>query len=194
MAMPRTSQAANAETELADLEQLWEQLDLPGHRVELIGGQIIVSPAASRRHSTIVDALIDALTDVKRQHGWVIHTNLAVHIPATRERLIPDLMIAPRDAPGYGDSELLSPGVLLAAEVTSPSSQRQDHTAKARAYAQGQIPLYLLIDPLGSPATVTLLSGPDRDTYRGHDQAQAGQVLRLPEPFGINLDAAKLLA
>jgi Uma2 family endonuclease len=194
MAMPQISWAQSAETELADLEALWQRLDIPGHRVELVGGQIVVSPTASARHSTIVYELTDALINLTRKHGWIIHSNLAVHIAATRERLIPDLMVAPRDAPRFADSELRSHGVLLVAEVVSPSSQRQDRVVKTRAYAQGHIPLYMLIDTVAEPVAVTLFSDPGQDGYGRCEQVQAGQALLLPEPFGISVSADKLLA
>jgi Uma2 family endonuclease len=193
MAVPRAGWAASAEAELADLEQIWETLDIPGHRVELIDGQIVVSPSASRRHSSAVDELIDALTDVKRARGWRFHTNLTVHIEASRERLIPDLMVAAKDAPGFGDNELLGHGVLLVAEVVSPHSQTRDRVAKPRAYAQGRVPLCLLVDQLADPATVTVFSDPVETSYRSCSAAAAGQPLRLPEPFGISLDTRRLL-
>lgn len=124
MAMPSADWAARVEaTELADLERIWQTLDIPGHRVELIDGQIVVSPSANRWHSRAIDRLIDSLIDIKRRNDWEFHTNLTVHIAATRERLIPDLMIATQDAPGFGDEELLGHGVLLVAEVVSPSSR-----------------------------------------------------------------------
>jgi Uma2 family endonuclease len=193
MAMPRADWAASATAEFADLERIWETLDIPGHRVELIDGQIVVSPSASRWHSSAIDALIDALTDVKRVRGWQFHTNLTVHIAPTRERLVPDLMVAARDAPGFGDNELLAHGVLLVAEVVSPHSQTRDRVAKPRAYAQARVPLYLLIDQFADPATVTLYSEPGQISYQSCSVAVAGQPVRLPEPFGIALDTRKLL-
>jgi Uma2 family endonuclease len=193
MAVPRASRAASAEAELADLERIWQTLDIPGHRVEFIDGEIVVSPSASRWHSRAIDRLIDALIDIKRLKGWEFHTNLTVHIAATKERLIPDLMIAAQDAPGFGDNELLGQGVLLVAEVVSPHSQRRDRVAKVRAYAHGRVPLYLLVDLLADPATITLFSDPDEDAYRTCTPAAAGQPLRLPAPFGIALDTRRLL-
>ena len=192
--MPATEWAARVEdAELADLEQVWRTLDIPGHRVELIDGQVVVSPTTSRWHSSAISRLIDALIDVNRHHGWELHTWLAVRIEATRERVIPDLMVAPKDAPGYGDEELMAHGVLLAAEVVSPSSQGRDRVAKLRAYARGRVPLYLLIDQLADPATVTLFSDPAQSSYRTCTPATAGEELDLPEPFGISLDARRLL-
>jgi Uma2 family endonuclease len=195
MAMPSADWAARVEaTELADLERIWQTLDIPGHRVELIEGQIVVSPSASRWHSRAIDRLIDSLVDTKRRNGWEFHTNLTVHIAATRERLIPDLMIAAQDAPGFGDEELLGNGVLLVAEVVSPSSRSRDRVAKSRAYAQGGVPLYLLIDQLADPATVALFRDPAQTCYRTCERAAADQALRLPEPFDIMLDTRRLLA
>ncbi len=46
--MPRMDWAASARDELADLEKLWQDLEIPGHRIELIDGQLVVSPSASR--------------------------------------------------------------------------------------------------------------------------------------------------
>lgn len=64
---------------------------------------------------------------------------------------------------------------------------------KPRAYAQGRVPLYLLIDQLAGPATVTLFSDPDKTSCRSCSAAAAGQPLRLPEPFGVSLDTRRLL-
>lgn len=189
MAMP---QAGPGEAELADLEQVWAGLDVPGHRVELLDGCIVVSPSASRSHSRAVQWLIQSVIDRVRDAGWEFHTNLTLHVAATRERLIPDLMISPRDAPQFDENELYGHGTLLVAEVTSPSSQGRDRIAKVRAYAQAQVPLYLIIDLLAEPIALTLFSGPDRDGYRRCDRAAAGQPLVLPEPFGISLDTGTL--
>jgi hypothetical protein len=65
--------------------------------------------------------------------------------------------------------------------------------AKPRAYAQGGVPLCLLIDQLADPATATLFSDPAGTSYRAGDRAEAGRALRLPEPFGIALDTRRLL-
>jgi Uma2 family endonuclease len=193
MAMSRTDPAAEAGWFTA-LERLWYELEPPeGVRVELIDGELVVSPTGSVWHSGAVSALIFQLVDLAREHDWVMHTFLTAHIPPTRERLIPDLMIAPKDSPPFSECELLTPGVLLAAEVVSPSSRRRDREVKPRAYAQGGVPLYLLIDWFAKPPTVTLFSQPSADGYSKRQVAAAGQPLRLPEPFGIALDTARLL-
>jgi Putative restriction endonuclease len=91
------------------------------------------------------------------------------------------------------ECELLAPGVLLAAEVVSPSSRRRDREVKPRAYAQGGVALYLLVDRFAKPPAVTLFSQPGADGYGRRRTAGAGEPLRLPRPFGIALDTARLL-
>ena len=55
------------------------------------------------------------------------------------------------------------------------------------------MPLYLLIDRFASPPAVTLFSQPGEDGYGKRQVAAAGEPLRLPKPFGIVLDTARLL-
>jgi len=195
MVMAGTDPApTTAASEFAELERLWQQFEpTRDARVELIDGEIIVSPSGSVPHSATIDRLMDQLVDVKRQHRWLFHTWLTVHIPATRERMIPDLMVAPDDAPQFGNDELLAPGVLLVTEVVSWWSRRRDREVKLRAYAQGEVPLYLMIDRFADPAAVTLFSEPGQDGYAQRRAARAGEPLRLPEPFGVDLDTARLL-
>jgi hypothetical protein len=111
MATAKTDLAAAAASEFADLERLWYEMDWPpGSRVELIGGELVVSPTGSVWHSAAVDELMEQLFALKRRRGWAFHTNLTAHIPPTRERLIPDLMIAPKGSPPFSEWELLAPG------------------------------------------------------------------------------------
>jgi Uma2 family endonuclease len=194
MAIPTADLSAAAADEFAELERLWYGMEPPpGTRVELIDGAIVVSPTGSIRHSGAVYSLTVALVRLAERRDWVIHTNLTAHISPTRERLVPDLMVAPKDAPPFGESELLASGALLVAEVVSPWSRRRDREQKPRAYAQGGVPLYVLIDRFGKPPAVTLFSQPGEDGYGKHQVAAAGEPLRLPKPFGIALDTARLL-
>lgn len=194
MAIPTSDYAAAAAGDFADLERIWYEMEWPsGSRVELIDGELVVSPSGSVSHSGAVSALIYQLVDLAREREWVMHTFLTAHIPPTRERLIPDLMIAPKDSALFSECELLATGVLLAAEVVSPSGRRRDRDVKPRAYAQGGVPLYVLIDRFAKPPAVTLFSQPGEGGYGKCQVAAAGEALRLPKPFGIALDTARLL-
>jgi len=108
---------AIVEPELADLEGVYASLDIPGHRIELLDGQVTVSPTASRPHSRIVQRLQVALWGSIQEHGWELHANLTLHVAATRERLVPDLWICPPAAPQFDENEVYGHGALLVAEV-----------------------------------------------------------------------------
>jgi Uma2 family endonuclease len=189
-----TSRVAIVEPELADLERVYANLDIPGHRIELLDGQVTVSPTASRPHSRIVQRLNEALWACIQEHGWEVHANLTLHVAATRERLIPDLWICPPEAPQFDENEVYGHGALLVAEVVSPASRHRDLVEKVRAYAQAGVPLYLVIDPCAPPAALTLHSNLLGDAYRSRTHAEAGKTLALPDPFGIDLSVEKLLA
>jgi Uma2 family endonuclease len=105
-----------------------------------------------------------------------------------------DLVVTPTDAPRYDENELYAHGVLLVAEVVSPGSERDDRTDKAIFYAQGRMPLYLLVDIEAAQPTVTLFSDPADGKFRSAVSVPLGEELPLPEPFGMILDTASLSA
>lgn len=195
MELPADAMADAAASDLAAAEQLWYDLEPPdGVRAELLDGELVLSPAQTVLHSVAVFRLFSQLVKPAGRQNWVLHRFLAVHLPPARDRLMPDLMVAAADAQRFSEVELLSSGVLLAAEVVSPSSRRRDRVAKPPAYARGGIPLCLLIDPFAGPAAVTLLRQPGPAGYAREETAVAGEPLHLPAPFDPDLGTAQLLA
>ena len=175
-------------------EELYETMDpVEGIRVELLDGRLVMSPPPAVRHNQAVWWLVSALFDVAQRNGWELLQTTAVHIQATRDRPQPDLVVASPGAPQYDDHELYAHGVLLVAEVVSPSSGHDDREFKRDAYARGGVPLYLLIDPQAAEKSVTLFSDPRPDGYRSRTRAPFGDEIALPEPFGIGLDTSGLL-
>lgn len=80
--MLQTSRVAIVEPELADLERIYASLGIPGHRIELLDGQVMVSPTMNRPHSWIVQRLQEALRGVSR-------STAASCTPAWRYMLLP---------------------------------------------------------------------------------------------------------
>ncbi|MFI9028492.1 Uma2 family endonuclease [Streptomyces sp. NPDC053560] len=79
----------------------------------------------------------------------------------------------------------------LVMEVTSLSNASYDRINKAAAYAQAQVPLYLLIDRFAPPGpTVTLFGEPEGDVYRELQKVKFGESIRLPEPFDLTIDTS----
>ncbi|MEU9293339.1 Uma2 family endonuclease [Streptomyces sp. NPDC048266] len=103
-------------------------------------------------------------------------------------RVIPDLVIAPRDC--FDDQqEWHAPDpVLLVAEVTSSSTASRDRVQKIRAYARAGIPVYLLIDRDADEAVVC--SEPSGDDYGHKSIHKLGTAVALPHPLGFDLDTS----
>ncbi|MFC1442645.1 NUDIX domain-containing protein [Streptacidiphilus sp. N1-10] len=77
------------------------------------------------------------------------------------------------------------------ADMVSPSNPENDWVGKVRDYPLMGIPLYLLID--ARQKTVTLFSRPDGTRYHRREDVEFGEGIRIPEPFGFDLDTSGLL-
>jgi Uma2 family endonuclease len=174
-------------------EELYETMEpIEGLRVELLDGRLVMSPPPAVAHNKAVWWLVGVLFEVAKRNDWALLQTTAVHIEATRDRPQPDLVVAPRGAPQYDDHELYAHGVLLVAEVVSPSSRHDDREFKRDVYARGGVPLYLLIDPEEAERSVTLFSDPRPGGYRSRTRVPFGDEITLPEPFQIDLDTSGL--
>jgi hypothetical protein len=124
-----------------------------------------------------------------------ISGNKGLIIPAVagQNMVIPDLTFAPADLDLFLDapSWMRPSGVAMVVEVTS-SMPEHDRNAKRRAYAAARIPLYLLVGR--DDKTVTLFSGPARDTYISTTTVPFGDSLELPEPFSFTLETDGFVA
>lgn len=86
---------------------------------------------------------------------------------------------------------LLPDQTLLVVEVTSESNAETNRGVKRRRYAEYRAPLYLLVDRI--EGSVTLFSEPGHLGYTRVDGPHPfGAVLRLPDPFNLDLDTSGL--
>jgi Uma2 family endonuclease len=151
------------------------------NRYELIGGELVVTPAPSGRHQVALMTLYDRLRPLVTAAGLggvlVSPADIAL---GEDEVLQPDLFVY-RTATGrplgtWSDiSELL-----LVAEILSPSSARYDRDMKRRRYQRAGVPEYWIVD----------LDG--RVVERWHPEESRPEVLsgrlRWSPADGIELD------
>ncbi|WP_242901580.1 Uma2 family endonuclease [Actinomadura terrae] len=186
--------------ELADLVRLGRQ----GTRAEIIGGRIIVPPWMDLAHGLIVSDVADAFTvdGMKDPSGaWQSVRGQDLDLDVIQDGYTPDLcLLNPENGLKARKAQLkhLSPHhVELVLEVTSPENADQDRipsppdadATKWNGYARVGIPHYLLVDRDPGVARTTLFSGPDRAAgeYRESLSWAFGEVVRLPEPFGLEI-------
>lgn len=174
-------------------EQIYEQMEpIEDLKVELLGGRLVMTGGASIRHARVVMLLMRTLWAIADSGGWEVLTDVSLHVAATRDRPKPDVVVVPRGAPQYDKNEFYAHGVLLVAEVVSPGSQDEDRHGKPRYYAQGKVPLYLLVDIEATPPSVTLFARPKAGKYQDRVTVEMGQALSLPLPIGVTLDTEAL--
>jgi hypothetical protein len=105
----------------------------------------------------------------------------------TREPVLPDFILTPADCARWRGTELLSSGVIMLAEVVCDMSAHDDRAVKPRLYARGGVPIYLLIDPIDDPPSVTVFAGSGA-AYQSTTRVIMGEPIQLPHPIDLELD------
>jgi Putative restriction endonuclease len=198
--LPDTAYAMWARGDLAD----YLRLPKDGTRVEVIGGEIVVSPSPAFGHSYVIRAIQHGASVAEvgdAEFRWRAFQTIDLNLAQIGDGYIPDLIMIDRDvmqdANRAGVPHLFPHQVGLVMEVTSPSNAARDRQPGLRrtvgtkwtGYAHTGIPFYLLVDRAPSIARTTLYGEPDLQagTYKTIASWEFGETIRLPEPFGFEI-------
>ncbi|BDH08209.1 Uma2 family endonuclease [Streptomyces seoulensis] len=179
---------------IAEANRLMERN--PGYRVEIIGGQLLVSPPPDGPHGV-------AMTDVMLPfasaglHGTEskIVAGIGLWLPTgADDYAIPDVSLVDSDyRDHYVGNNCYAPVCFrLVVEVTS-SNYRTDLRTKVAAYAEAKVPVYVIVDR--KHERLHVLSRPVGDTYESHRPHTPGELVVLPDSIGakVTLDAAAII-
>lgn len=164
-----------------------ELLALPednSQRLELVDGAVVVSPAPDRRHQRLLCRLVVQL-DAALPRELAVEPGINV-VLSEKRLLIPDLAVT--TTPGASGVYAGSSEVMLAIEITSPSSRTYDRVLKRQLYADAGVPHYLVVDASSDKPVAVLYSMTDEgyvETARSHDG-----VLKMDSPFEVTLELA----
>ncbi|MFI1938379.1 Uma2 family endonuclease [Streptomyces purpureus] len=162
-----------------------------GWRVELIEGEICVTPPANGEHEEIVSEVAEQVILRRQDRQLRTYTGIGLFVPGASisGKVEPDVVLAPKGS--FADQlEYHDPSpVLLVAEVTSRSTAGNDRVKKIRGYARAGIPVYLLIDRDGGKAIVC--TEPRGEDYGRKTTYKLSEVVPLPEPLGFDLDTSQ---
>ncbi|MFF4813975.1 Uma2 family endonuclease [Kitasatospora sp. NPDC001309] len=161
-----------------------------GYKVELSGEIIVMQASPSSIHQLNL-ALVQRQFEAHCPPGYFPTGNSDLSSPGAGAVRNPDLTYLPEDVVDLSGHEIPAELALIAVEVVSPSNPENDWTGKVRDYPRMGFPLYLIIDP--RQKTVTLFSEPNRDRYHTRTEREFGETIRIPEPFGFELDLARLV-
>ncbi|WP_243789995.1 Uma2 family endonuclease [Saccharopolyspora gloriosae] len=135
----------------------WESLehDPDGNRVELIGGHFQVAPAPSYVQQGLNEELWLVLRQALRAEGrsdLIPKNGLGVSL-FKGMGFVPDISVLRAQDDGTIQVEAME--VLLAVEIVSPRTRRNDRVIKPAAYAQAGVPFYWRVEPIpGEPPTI----------------------------------------
>lgn len=116
-------------------------------RYELIDGELLVTSAPIPRHQITVFLLARALAEyVDATHIGRLYLSPADIVLAPGSLLQPDIFIVPRHVGPLGASWTPVDGLLLAVEVLSPSTARNDRIKKRRFFRRVGVPDYWVVD------------------------------------------------
>ncbi|MFE7750358.1 Uma2 family endonuclease [Streptomyces sp. NPDC057428] len=182
------------ETQLETANRLMDQL--PGHRVEIIGGVITVAPPPDGPHARALTKLMRPFIAAGLDDGETeVLQGVGLWLPSGPEDYaIPDLAIVDADLDEHLiENNCYDPACFrLVLEVTSGNYQN-DMRNKVTAYAQAKIPVYVVVDR--KHGRVHVLTEPLPSGYDRHEVYAPGQEAPLPSVLGteVSLDVAELV-
>ena len=157
-----------------------------GHRYELVDGTLIVTPAPSYRHQSIVGELLVALRSACPSDLKVLVAPFDVAL--TEDTILqPDLLVARRSDFTARD---LPTAPLLAVEVLSPSTHRVDLTLKRSRYEAAGCASYWVVDPEGPALTAWDLH---EGTYVEVANVTGDEQYVATAPYDVVISPARLL-
>lgn len=180
---------------IAEANRLMDRL--PGYRVEIIGGQLLVSPPPDGPHAEVLtDLMLPFLTSGLHGTESKVLQGVGLWLPTgTEDYAIPDLALVDADYRDHlVENNCYDPVCFrLVLEVTS-SDFRADLRTKVAAYADAKIPLYVIVDRRHQRLHV--LTDPAGGDYATHRVHSPGEQVTLPASLGaqVTLDVAGVLA
>jgi Uma2 family endonuclease len=162
-----------------------------GWRVELIEGEIHVTPPANGEREEMVSEVTWQVAQRPKEQRLRTYTGIGLFLPGASlsGKIEPDVVIAPKGS--FADQlEYHDPSsVLLVGEVTSNSTADNDRNKKIRGCARAGIPVYLLIDR--EAGTATLCTEPSGEDYASKVPYKLSETIPLPDPLGFDLDTSE---
>ncbi|MEV0246462.1 Uma2 family endonuclease [Nocardia sp. NPDC050712] len=155
--------------------------------LEFLDGQLGAKVAPDRTGVEIRRAITQ---QILRQRGDLrLYPSLDLKVQADREgRVRADGALAPDGTFGRRTGWAEPDEVLLVVEITADESatDQRARVRKTQAYAEAEIPLYVLVDR--AVRGVFVFSHPIKGWYAQTARTEFGHAMELPEPVGVVLE------
>lgn len=163
--------------------------DPPGVRLELVDGEIAVSPSPIPDHGYTVLALGRLLGDFveRNQLGMLLPDVDTIFGEYDVRR--PDLFYFQKKRMHFIGEKAIHGPPDLCIEVLSPSSVRTDRRDKFKLYAEGRVKHYWIVDPKQRTVEAYALR---RGKYVGGVRGSRSDIIKLPPFSKLSIPLSKL--
>jgi Uma2 family endonuclease len=163
--------------------------DPPGVRLELVEGEIAVSPSPTPKHSYAVIQLCTILNVHILEHDLgELYQDVDTILDRYNVRR-PDILFFSKDRLHLVGEQAMLGAPDLAVEVISPSSVQIDREDKFAQYAAAGVGFYWIVDPAGRTLEGWRL---EQGRYIPTGRAQGTETLNLPPFEHLSLPLEKL--
>ena len=153
--------------------------DPPGVRLELVNGEVAVSPSPIPAHGYVVGQLLALLINHVDKHGLGRVYPDTDTILGEHDVRRPDILFFAKDRLHLIGKKAMEGPPDLCVEVLSPSSGTMDRRDKFAQYASAGVAHYWIVDPKAKAVDgFWLVDG----NYQPTDSARGEQIIALP-PF-----------
>jgi Uma2 family endonuclease len=168
----------------ADLERERESRD---ERLELIEGEMVVTPAPTPLHQRIAGRLYSLFDQALPEQVYFA----PVDVQLTEFTIVqPDIVVVLSGIEENVKASRIEGAPSIVAEIVSPSTSARDTVTKRNLYAQHGVPEYWLVDPLAR--RVTIYSRPEDGKYQVEQSTE--DVAVSATIHGLSAELAKLFA
>ncbi|WP_189846715.1 Uma2 family endonuclease [Streptomyces rubiginosohelvolus] len=160
------------------------------HRVEMVGGALLLTPRPGVAHQRAVRRLANLLDAAA---GGDVEVLAAVNVNlGGRALVVPDVAVV-RAAAATGDRLCADAGdVVLAVEVTTPDTAVTDRFTRPALYAEAGIAHHWRLDL--EPGPHLWIGALEGGAYTTVARVPGGRTTRIPAPLSVQLDPAGLTA
>jgi Uma2 family endonuclease len=162
---------------------------LPGHRVEILQGRLVVTPPPDGSHALSLSWLVVEFHGAgAREAGARYVQGVGLWLPTLpQDFAIPDFSVVDEDfRDAHVTKNYYAPNVFrMVVEVTS-SNWSDDLGPKVECYAQAGVPVYLIADRKHDEAL--LYADPTNGKYPDPVRYKRGQSVPVPDSVGVSLE------
>ncbi|MEV6835295.1 Uma2 family endonuclease [Streptomyces sp. NPDC051133] len=169
---------ADADANTVDLDEWFDRLErMPvpeGFRVEIVGGSVFMTPQRDT-HWVIIRRITRALED-RFGMDVKVFSDVRIDFPGYQNGFCPDVALLKDSAKKDDKGHWRYQDVDFVAEVISQGTAQNDYGPKKLAYAEAEVPLYIVADPYQGRC------------YVHTDPKDGDYENRTPVDFGTDID------